>query len=69
VKYLGQESVTVPAGTFNTCKFQVDNGDNTQWVAVGYSTVLVKSSVTDQSGSTILELKAGTINGATITPK
>jgi hypothetical protein len=69
VKYLGQESVTVPAGTFNACKFQIDSADNTEWYAVGYSTVLVKSSGTSaQTGTVVLELKSGTINGTTIHP-
>jgi hypothetical protein len=68
VKYLGQESVTVPSGTYNACKFQSNNGDLTEWYAVGYPAALVRSSTTTQAGDTVLELKAGTINGTTIHP-
>jgi hypothetical protein len=68
VKYLGQESVTVQSGTYNACKFQSNNGDVTEWYAVGYPAVLVKSSTASQAGATVLELKAGTINGTTIHP-
>lgn len=38
-KYVGQDPVTVPAGTYNTCKFEVttagSSGVTTNWVIVG----------------------------------
>ena len=67
VTYQGQESVTVPAGTFTACRFtSVENANGTQtttnqWIAKPAG-VAVKS-VSD-SGTT--ELVSGSINGVAI---
>jgi hypothetical protein len=68
VKYLGHETVTVPAGTFETCKFDNENGLTTTWEAVGTG-VPIKSLSTASDGTTItLQLNSGTINGSPIRP-
>jgi hypothetical protein len=64
VVYQGRESVTVPAGTFDTCKFLVNNA-TTNWIAVGFG-VSVKNSSTDSTGTTTSVLRTGTVNGAAI---
>ena len=69
VKYLGHETVTVPAGTFDTCKFEQGNGSSTVWIAAGSAAgVAAKSSSTSQGTTVILELRSGTINGTAIRP-
>lgn len=73
VTYAGHETVTVPAGTFETCRFDIsvtirgERGTITDWIAIG-SGVMVKS-VTRDAGSlaaTMLELTRGRINGGAI---
>lgn len=73
VTYAGHETVTVPAGTFEACRFDIsvtirgERGTLTDWIAIG-SGVMVKS-VTRDAGSvaaTMLELTQGRINGGAI---
>lgn len=68
--YNGRESVTVPLGTFNACKFtQVEEGTtNVLWNVPG-SGVSVKT-VTNKPGeaSLTLEMTTGRFNGANIAP-
>jgi hypothetical protein len=63
-KYVGQESVTVPAGTFAACKFEVSHDASpevaTHWLIAGKG-ILVK---TVESGQTVLEATSVTLNGA-----
>ena len=74
VRYLGRDSVTVPAGTFDTCKFEQTIGTgasavtSTQWTAAGSAAGVTVKSVSpgDAGSTTTLELKAGTINGSAI---
>jgi hypothetical protein len=66
VTYLGRESVTVGAGTFDTCKFDVNNGASTQWFATRGA--MVKSSSTSNAGTTVLSLSSGNTNGVAIKP-
>jgi len=53
VKYVGRESTTVPAGTYNTCKFETRTSTSgsvsTSWVIVGKG-IPVKSTDTNASG-------------------
>jgi hypothetical protein len=64
--YLGQETVTVPAGTFVACKFHVDNGISrgswTDWVAKGKG-VLVRAEGMDGSMQRSHVLTGGELNG------
>jgi hypothetical protein len=62
VRYLGQENVTVPAGTFATCKFEFEN--LTTWEAKGKG-IQVKS-ITSNQETTVLT--SGTINGSPVVP-
>jgi hypothetical protein len=63
ITYLGQEVVTVPAGTFNTCKYSVvvngTAGTETDWLMVGYG-AQVKAIDTSGVTSTLISLK---VNG------
>jgi len=66
--YLGTESITVPAGTFKTCKFSSSRtvttqagptSDNTTtWFAVGHGQLI--KEVSDDTSTTLL---SGTVNG------
>ena len=70
VKYLGRETVTVPAGTFDSCKFDLNNGASTQWTAAGNGagvTVKTSSAVSGLS-NVVLELRSATINGTAVRP-
>jgi hypothetical protein len=62
-RYVGQEPVTVPAGTFNACKFEMTTSGSTDvstsWFVVGKG-IHVKTAVT---GLTI-EATSATVNGA-----
>jgi len=62
-KYVGQESVTVPAGTFNTCKFEVTTPGSTDvstsWFVVGPG-IHVKSTYPGQT----MEATSVRLNGA-----
>ncbi len=60
VTYLGRESITVPAGTFDTCKFDQD-GSETYWFNVGNG-VLIRGVASDGA----MELISGTRNGQPI---
>ena len=68
VKFVGKESITVPAGTFNACRYEtlgsggaVING--TSWY---YRSLVIKSSAPGNGGTQIIQLKSATINGAPI---
>jgi hypothetical protein len=66
VQYLGRESVTVAAGTFDTCKFVLD-GTSTQWIASGtFGGLQVKSTTQSQQGTINLELKTANVNGKNV---
>lgn len=64
LKYAGRETLAVPAGTFNTCKFESTNSGGvaatTQWVIVGkglpVKTVTVSGSTTQSSEATSVTL-------------
>ncbi|WP_370308296.1 hypothetical protein [Sinimarinibacterium flocculans] len=70
--YVGQESVTVPAGTFNACKFtedatatfdgQTSTSTATTWMAVGSGQFLKSVSEGDTN-----ELVSASINGEPVT--
>lgn len=56
--YVSRESVTVPAGTFNACKYTAQSGNNpvtTTWYVVGKG---VPVKITSGSGNSALEIKA-----------
>ena len=66
VKFVGMETVTVPAGTFNACKYEESTEDNptnitTNWLYKGHP---VKTHTTTPQGSLTIELKSALINGA-----
>lgn len=65
----GRESVTVPVGTFNACKFtQVEEGTtNELWYAPNFG-VQVKSVSTGTDGGITMEMTKGTFNGASVAP-
>ena len=68
VTYVGRESVTVSAGTFNACKFQSTTPGNTdvtrQWVIVGKG-VPVQTITTNGAGAVTQTIQATsiTVNG------
>jgi hypothetical protein len=68
VTYVGRESVTVPAGTYNACKFQTTTPGNTdvtrQWVIVGKG-VPVQTITTNAAGTVTQTIQATsiTVNG------
>jgi hypothetical protein len=59
--------VTVPAGTFDTCKFD-QNGTGTLWLATGNAAGISIKSVSNTGGASALTvvLTTGTFNGAAI---
>lgn len=61
-----RESVTVPAGTFNSCRYRIaspaDNSTQLSWFIVGKG-VMAKSQQTSTAGTQTIELKSGTLNG------
>ena len=67
VKFVGKESITVPAGTFNACRYDT-LGTSGAVTATGwyYRSIVIKSSTPSTSGTQIIQLKAATINGASI---
>jgi hypothetical protein len=67
VKYLGRETVTVPAGTFETCKFEEDNGALLDWRGVGNG-LMIKKVENTPLGPQTFELKSGTVNGQPVKP-
>jgi hypothetical protein len=72
VKYLGRETVTVAAGTFDTCKFEETSGSGgttTTWMGSGNAAfAFIKSQSVSSNGTLALELKTGSLNGSTIRP-
>ena len=68
VRYLGSESVTVQAGTFNTCKFELGGG-GVVWTSSGSTPgINVKSQSGTGANIATTELRSGTINGSAIQP-
>lgn len=65
-KYVGQESVTVPAGTFNTCKFEVTTSGSTDvstsWFIAGKG-IHVKSSYSYNSTVSVIQAVSVKLNG------
>ena len=67
VTYLGQESITIPAGTFTACKFSVTtSGDTTtEWVGKGNGAPLQSTSKASDGSAVVLSLTSATrLNGA-----
>lgn len=68
VTYVGQESVTVPAGTFTACKFTVRDqagAENTEWHGKGNGAPLKLTSKASDGSSVVLSLTSATrLNGA-----
>lgn len=72
ITFVGIESVTVPAGTFQACKF-TDNTDPsqvvTEWIGVGNGIALKSSQRPPSSSSDVTtELISASINGQAIRP-
>ena len=68
VTYVGQESVTVPAGTFTACKFTelVSGNTSTLWIIKGKG-VAARNDSTSSSGTVTLQLQGTSrLNGAAI---
>jgi hypothetical protein len=61
-----KENVTVPAGTFMTCRYKVTDSTggepNTTWLIVGKG-VMAKSVAVTTEGTQTIELKSGSYNG------
>jgi len=66
-RYLGRQRVTVPAGTFDTCKFDEDNGGYFVWWGVGNG-LMIKNELPTPLGKQTYELISGTINGQGVKP-
>lgn len=67
VKFVGIESVTVPAGTYNACKFQdwavaTPTEVTTTWIVVGKG-MLVKTMAVTKSGTQTISATSLTLNG------
>ncbi len=58
VRYDGREMVTVPAGTYNACKFTI-NDTVTQWYEPTYTSIVKTTTI---NGDTT-EMTSGTVNG------
>lgn len=68
VTYVGQESVTVPAGTYTACKFTdtTDGATSTSWIVKGKG-VMAKSVTPSDGGEVTLQLQGTSrLNGAAI---
>ncbi len=71
VKYVGQESVTVPAGTYNACKMEttsVSNGTasvQTSWIVVGKG-IPVKTTMTGGGVNQTIQATSVKLNGASL---
>ena len=70
VKFAGKESITVPAGTFNACRYEISTQGaggvvsvSTNWL---YRSFVVKSSAASNGSTQIIQLKSATIHGAPI---
>ena len=68
VKFVGRETITVPAGPFNACRYEEQGSgsfavSSTTWY---YRSFPIKSSVPSGSGTQLIQLKSATINGASI---
>lgn len=57
VKFVGVESITLPAGTFTACRFEVD-GNTTEW---WHRSLVVRRDVNDRESRI---LQSGELNGA-----
>jgi hypothetical protein len=66
VKLAGHETLTVPAGTYNTCKFEITRdgvaGTTTQWVIAGKG-LMVKSVAISGDTTQTVEASSVTLNG------
>lgn len=67
IKYVGRETVTVPAGTYNTCRFDYTTTDGTssQWIIVGNG-LMAKSTATVQGKTQLIQATSITLNGQKI---
>lgn len=68
ITYAGQESITVPAGTFMACKFQSNSGLSgvTEWLIKGKG-ILARSVTPSPTGEVVMELQPSSrLNGAPI---
>lgn len=68
VTYVGQESITIPAGTFTSCRFTVvssSGGTNEEWFGKGNGAPLKMTSKAPDGTSVVLSLTAASrLNGA-----
>ncbi len=64
IKYVGRESVTVPAGTYSACKYEYSSGGalTTSWVIVGKGLMVKSLSVVGNTTQT-LQATSVTLNG------
>ena len=66
VKYIGQETLTVPAGTYNSCKYQTSSsvgGTVTAlWFVVGRG-IMLQTAVTTSSDTTFTKARSIMLNG------
>ncbi|MBA2673138.1 hypothetical protein [Ramlibacter sp.] len=71
VKYVGQEAVTVPAGTYNTCKMETSSASNgttsvqTNWFIVGKG-IPVKTTMTGGGVNQTIQATSVKLNGASL---
>ena len=68
IKYVSQEQVTVPAGTFAACKYEYSTpGQNdltTSWYVVGKGVMVKNESVIPGYGTMTMQATSATINGS-----
>ena len=71
VRYVGRQTVSVPAGTFETCRFDSTstttfNGESSTSSSTDYFGVGNGILIKNESGGDMTELQSATINGAAI---
>ena len=72
VTYAGRETVTVPAGTFDACRFDTRAGDasaaltSSEWIVPASGVVVRMVSYSNGNPALTTTLRAGTLNGTVI---
>ena len=69
--YEGQESVTVPLGTFQACRFRTESGGSviTEWYDLkSKSGLALKITTVSTEGTLVMEMTRGELNGQPLTP-
>lgn len=64
--FVRRESVSVPAGTFNACRYSTstEGKTTTSWFIIGKGLLAMSEAVVPGQGTQIIELKSGTFGGS-----